>query len=64
MARITDNLLVQRVGDDKIVMIDESAGQEFVFPLEVAPNVAAALTYLYDPARGAHPSARVEDRAP
>ena len=45
MTRITDRLLVQRV-DDQIVVLDESAGAEVAFPLEVLPEVLSALTYL------------------
>lgn len=47
MARITDRLLVQRV-DERMVFMDESTGSEVTFPLEVTPNVVAALRYLFD----------------
>lgn len=45
MARITDRLVVQRV-DGQIVVMDDSSGAEIVFPVEVVPNVLAALNYL------------------
>lgn len=45
MARINDRLVIQRVGD-AIVIVDEVAGTELVFPAVQVPNVNAALRYL------------------
>lgn len=50
MARITDTLLVQRVDDQIVVLVDETGAlTEVTFPIEVIPNVIASLGYLYDP---------------
>jgi len=48
MARITNNLLVQRA-DDLIVLIDEFTGEEVAFPVTLAPNVVGAIQYLIAP---------------
>jgi hypothetical protein len=45
MTRISDRLLVQRV-DHLIVIIDESAGTEIEFPVNLTPMVLRALAYL------------------
>ena len=45
MARITETLLVQRV-DGQILVMDDSTGDEVLFPVEATPNVIAALQYL------------------
>lgn len=45
MTRIGDSLLVQRV-DDRIVMLDDSTGDEVVFPVDYAEFVVRALMYL------------------
>lgn len=49
MTRLSDRYVVQRVGDDQLVLVDDSSGQEFVLPLDLAPNLARAVTYLHDP---------------
>lgn len=48
MSRITDRLVVQRVGDE-IVFLDQLTGDEIVFSVEVIPHVFAAMGYLADP---------------
>jgi hypothetical protein len=48
MSRITDRVLVQRVGDE-IVFIDELTSDEVAFPVAAVGNVIAAMTYLADP---------------
>lgn len=49
MTRVSETLVVQRVGDEVIVFVDDSTGQEFVIPLHVAPRVVEAMRYLIDP---------------
>ena len=48
MSRITDTVLVQRVGE-QIVVLDQDSGDEVAFPVEAVGNMIAAMTYLADP---------------
>lgn len=48
MARVSENLLVQAVGDDRLVVMDTDSGNEVVIPLAVLGRVQAAMTYLGD----------------
>lgn len=48
MSRITDRLLVQRV-DEQMVVMDDVTGAEITFPVDVVPNVIAAMVYLSSP---------------
>lgn len=45
MTRISERLVVQRV-DDRMVMMDDSSGDEFVFPVADTEHVVRALVYL------------------
>lgn len=45
MTRISDRLLVQNVGDGSLVLVDESAGEEVVVPLDRVPALVEALSY-------------------
>ena len=49
MARITDSLLIQRVDDADLVVIDESTGAEVLLPVEKADRIIAMIAYLTSP---------------
>ena len=48
MSQITDRVLVQRVGE-QIVVLDQETSEEVAFPVEAVGNMIAAMTYLADP---------------
>ena len=48
MARITENLLIQRV-EDLLVIINDATGQETVIPVEAGVRLTAMAAYLTDP---------------
>lgn len=49
MTRLSETLVIQRVGDDLIVVVDDAVGTEITFPLDLVPNVIETLRYLHDP---------------
>ncbi|MSS84999.1 hypothetical protein FYJ24_09525 [Actinomycetaceae bacterium WB03_NA08] len=49
MARITDNLVIQRVGDDKLVIIDDETKNETVIPIAAGVRLTAMAAYLTNP---------------
>lgn len=48
MARITDNLTIQRVGDD-LVLIDTNTTNETVIPVSAGVRLTAMAAYLTEP---------------
>jgi len=44
--RINDRLVIQRPGDEVIVLLDESSGQEVLVPIRDLPRVVRAFVYL------------------
>lgn len=61
MARINSNTVVQLVGDDRIVIVDDSTGHEKVVPIADVPRLIEMLTYLHECAvnPGGQPEPRV-----
>lgn len=47
MARITDRLLIQRVGD-RLIVVDEMSGAEIPVELDQGPRLVAMAAYLTD----------------
>lgn len=48
MARIADNLVIQRV-DDRLVLVDDTTLAETVIPVEAGVRLAAMAAYLTNP---------------
>lgn len=48
MARITDNLVIQRV-EDLLVILQEPSGVETTIPIDVGPRLTAMAAYLTNP---------------
>ena len=48
MARITDDLVIQRV-DDKLVLVNASTGAETVIPVDAGTRLTAMAAYLTNP---------------
>lgn len=48
MARVSDHILVQQVGDAGVVIMDESSGDEIVIDFETVPNMIKALQYFME----------------
>ena len=48
MARITDNLVIQRV-EDLLVIVDDNNGNETVIPIEAGVRLTAMAAYLTNP---------------
>ena len=48
MARITDNLVIQRV-DDLLVFVNDETGSETVIPIDAGVRLTAMAAYLTNP---------------